>query len=116
MGEFCITENVWKTGATGVYQLLLCTRDEEGGEKPRATDKKVGDTNKRRQCFCFFLSFWLCGVFSHCCTQGFSGCGEWGLLFVVVHGLCVVMASLVVEHWSTGSRHLSFGSGSTRAQ
>ena len=28
----------------------------------------------------------------------FSGCGEWGLLFVVVHGLLIAVASLVVEH------------------
>ena len=29
---------------------------------------------------------------------GFSSCGEWGLLFVVVHGLLTVVASFVVEH------------------
>ena len=27
-----------------------------------------------------------------------SGCGEWGLFFVVVHGLLTVVASLVEEH------------------
>ena len=32
-----------------------------------------------------------------CCTQAFSGCGERGLLFVVVRGLLIVVASLVVE-------------------
>ena len=28
----------------------------------------------------------------------FSSCGEWGLLFVVVHGLLIVVASFVAEH------------------
>ena len=39
------------------------------------------------------------------CTWAFSSCGEWGLLFVVVHGLLIavrrpltITASLVVEH------------------
>ena len=34
----------------------------------------------------------------HCCAQAFSSCSEWGLLFVVVHGLTVAVASLVEEH------------------
>ena len=33
-----------------------------------------------------------------CCMQAFSGCDEWGLLFVAVRGLLVVIASLVAEH------------------
>ena len=32
-----------------------------------------------------------------CHAQAFSSCGEWGLLFVVVHGLLIAVASLV-EH------------------
>ena len=28
----------------------------------------------------------------------FSSCCKWGLLFVVVHGLFIVVASLVMEH------------------
>ena len=32
------------------------------------------------------------------CARAFSSCGEWGLLFVVVHGLLIAVASLVVEH------------------
>ena len=30
--------------------------------------------------------------------QAFSSCSEWGLLFVAVRGLPVVVSSLVVEH------------------
>ena len=29
-----------------------------------------------------------------CCARAFSSCSEWGLLFVVVHGLLIVVASL----------------------
>ena len=30
--------------------------------------------------------------------RSFSSCGEWGLLFVAVHGLLIAVASLLVEH------------------
>ena len=30
--------------------------------------------------------------------MGFLSCGEWGVLFVVVHGLLAAVASFVVEH------------------
>ena len=33
-----------------------------------------------------------------CCEQAFSSCGEQGLLFVVVRGLLIAVASLVAEH------------------
>ena len=49
----------------------------------------------------------------HCFAWAFSSCGEMGLLFIVVHRLLDVMASLV---WSTGSRHTGFSSYNTRAQ
>ena len=28
-----------------------------------------------------------------CCVRAFSSCGDWGLLFVAVHGLLIVVAS-----------------------
>ena len=43
--------------------------------------------------FFFLVALGLC-----CCTWAFSSCGEWGLLFVAVRGLLIVVASLVVEH------------------
>ena len=44
-----------------------------------------------------FIYFWLCWVFV--AAHGlFSSCSEWGLLFLAVRGLLVVVASLVVEH------------------
>ena len=45
--------------------------------------------------FSFFSSAAL-GL--HCCVQAFSNCSEWGLLFVVVHGFLIAVASLVVGH------------------
>ena len=41
--------------------------------------------------------FWLHWVFTAACGL-FSSCGERALLFVAVHGLLIVVASLVVEH------------------
>ena len=29
-----------------------------------------------------------------CCTRAFTSCGEWGLLFVAVHGFLIEVASL----------------------
>ena len=46
--------------------------------------------------FCFWVFLAALGL--RCCAPAFSNCGEWGLLFVVVHGLLTEMASLVVEH------------------
>ena len=42
---------------------------------------------------CLFVNFCL-----RCCAQAFSICGERGLLFIEVHGLLIVVASLVAEH------------------
>ena len=47
--------------------------------------------------FYLFTSFWifLAVLGLHCCARAFSSCGKWGLLFVVVLGLLVVVASLM---------------------
>ena len=34
----------------------------------------------------------------HCWARAFSSCGEGGLLFLAVHGLLIVVASVVAEH------------------
>ena len=46
----------------------------------------------------FYLFTFLAALSLHCCARAFSSCGERGLLFVVVHGLLIVVASLVAEH------------------
>ena len=33
-----------------------------------------------------------------CCTRAFSSCEERGLLFIMVQGLLIAVASLVAEH------------------
>ena len=44
-----------------------------------------------------FTYFWLHWVFIAACRL-FSSCSEQGLLFVVVFGLLIAVASLVAEH------------------
>ena len=53
------------------------------------------------QGFFFFNSFihlFLAALGLRSCTWTFSSCGERGLLFIVVCGLLIAVASLVVEH------------------
>ena len=54
--------------------------------------------------FCSYLSamyflflIYLVFLGLRCCAQAFSS-REWGLLFVVVRGLLIVVVSLVAEH------------------
>ena len=62
--------------------------------------------------FIYFFYFWLCWVFA--AAHGLSsGCGERGLLFVVVHGLLMQWLLLLR---STGSRRIGFSSCGTWAQ
>ena len=59
--------------------------------------------------FCLRWASLLCAGLL-CCALAFSSCGEAGLLFVVVHGFLVAMASFVVKHrlqglpWLTGKK------------
>ena len=46
----------------------------------------------------YFIDLFLAVLGLRCCTVAFSSCGERGLLFVVVRGLLIVVASLVAEH------------------
>ena len=48
--------------------------------------------------FFFFNILFLAMMGLRCCARPFSSCGEQGLLLGVVHGLLLVVASLVVEH------------------
>ena len=38
-----------------------------------------------------------------CCSQAFSSCDKWGLLFVVVHVLLIAVASLGCGAWALGA-------------
>ena len=46
----------------------------------------------------FYIIVFLAVLGLRCCTWAFSSCGKRGLLFIVVCGLLIVVASLVVEH------------------
>ena len=48
--------------------------------------------------FIYFIYLFLAALGLCCCTWAFSSCGEQGLLFLVVHGLLILVASLVAEH------------------
>ena len=48
--------------------------------------------------FIYFVYLFLAALGLRCCVWAFSSCGGRGLLFVVVHGLLVVVASLAAEH------------------
>ena len=47
--------------------------------------------------FFFFIFLFMAAVGLRCCVRPFSSCSERGLLFVVVRGLLIVVASLVAE-------------------
>ena len=44
--------------------------------------------------FIYLINLFLSALGLRCCSRAFSSCGEWGLLFVVVRGLLIVVASL----------------------
>ena len=48
--------------------------------------------------FKIFIYLFLAALGLRFYARAFSSCGKQGLLFVVVHGLLTVVASLVVEH------------------
>ena len=48
--------------------------------------------------FLIYFIYFLAALGLHCCARAFSSCGKRGLLFVVVRGLVIAVASLVVEH------------------
>ena len=45
-----------------------------------------------------YLFLFLAALGLRCCARAFSSCSEWGLLFVVVRRLLILVASLVAEH------------------
>ena len=52
--------------------------------------------------FCIFIYLFLAALGFHCCVQALSSCGEQRLLFLAVHGLLIVMASLCFRAWALG--------------
>ena len=57
---------------------------------------------QRAEFFLKFIFIYLFLAALGCCSQAFSSCGERGLLFIVVHGLLIVVASLCYRAWALG--------------
>ena len=53
--------------------------------------------------FKLFIYLFMAALGLRCCTWAFSRCGERGLLFVVVHGLLIAVASRCGA-WALGAR------------
>ena len=51
--------------------------------------------------YLFYLFLAVFGL--HCCVWAFSSCVKWGLLFVVVRGLLIAVASLCCGAWALGA-------------
>ena len=51
-----------------------------------------------------FFGFFLAELGLLCCTWAWSSCGEWGLLFIAVRGILIVVASLDARVWALGHR------------
>ena len=54
--------------------------------------------------FFFFYYLFLAMLGLRCCMWAFSSCRSWGLLFVVVRGLLIAVASLCCGAWALGTR------------
>ena len=46
----------------------------------------------------YFIYLFLAALGLRCCVWAFSSCGKLGLLFVMVSGLLIAVASVVVEY------------------
>ena len=52
-----------------------------------------------------FVCFYFLAVLGlSCCARAFSSCGKRGLLFVVMCGLLIAVASLCCEAWALGAQ------------
>ena len=91
--------------AVTFWSLLLigtagCDYDKQG-LRPWPRSLGLGTQTKiaHRSFFNFYINLFiylfLAALGLRCCTHAFSSCCEWGLLFVAVRGLLVVVASLV---------------------
>ena len=84
-------------GSPRILEWVACSPVDlsDPGIKPVSPAELPGKPLCIYVCIYVYI-FWLCWVFC-CCTQAFSRRSEQRLLFVAVHGLLIVVASLV-EH------------------
>ena len=87
----------WQPENTHASALLLPFNNQPSifGRRPPLT----AQFRRSKEIFLkFFIYLFLAALGFHCCARAFSSCGEQGLLFVVVRGLLIVVASLAAEH------------------
>ena len=77
----------------GGREAMVCL-----GRRWRSSAKLAPVTTFLKIFIYLFIYLFLAALGLRCCVQVFSSCGEWGLLFVAVHGLLIVVAPLVAEH------------------
>ena len=66
-------------------------------QRPWSPKTIVGDPPRSNMCAFSKEKLFLAVLGLRCCVWAFSSYSEWGLLFVGVHRLLIVVASLVVE-------------------
>ena len=67
-------------------------------------------TRRENYSFFFFFNLFLAVLRLRFCARAFSSCGEWGPLFIAVHGPLTIAASLAAEHRLQTRRLSSCGS------
>ena len=82
------TEGTVALGRRGRGCVCVCVRE----------DLWAGIAQMEVSLFFLLINLFLAALGLHCCARAFSSCGEWELLFIVVHRLLIVVASLVAEH------------------
>ena len=88
-------------------QSYFCTHPNTNNLAGSQCDPPISaeKTGGQRSLFSFFFFFFkiylfilfLAALGLRCCVRVFSSCGEQGLIFIVVHGPLITVASLV-EH------------------
>ena len=90
--NLCLSIGFWRNPDEGQQLHEIIYKHQEGQTQLR---QKFPPFLK---IFLFYFYLILAALGLRCCVRAFSSCCEQGLLFVVVHGLLIAVASLVAEH------------------
>ena len=92
---------------------MLCTVDKKWKKISNSTSVYFWVVGFFFKILCIFYLVIGIALCLHCCLQIFSNCGEWGILFLAVHGPLLRWLLLLQ---STGSRCVGFSNCSMWAQ